>query len=479
MYLDASKADSHRDRRKSTTPKRSTTDGLTGRSIRVSRERIAHRQPKQAASKCARQYTYCTCTGTNSATGMSRRHWRSSIVQTYIPAIFGGMLPTSEKKRRFACRLLLPVPGTSEEMILRYHRRGRDFLKTINLIISNTMKLVIGYTLIIASCGLSSAAVTGGGGGRAANKKGFANKPGKVAASAAHDLHQQNTKGHGMIKDGKPRTPDEKTQFIGHASMSAETLECVHETGSLMRDTELLHATAQLSDQAMNMDLTSGGAHCEGSDEVGHTCTLEFAESGLQDACAEVNGTYLEEAHVVICSLGGGAARHHADKGTSGGRANPKAEQLDAANTANTANTIMFNLVNLPDCLGQSCAGDSVDTSVLTTKNSHRLEAALRTRMAMPEGLPFEHDSERGHWTCHLDLEGTKTHLGSQMHGSFLDAKKQEESLSEEEKKEQLREQLEQKKEQELSLRGSSAFTSTVMGVLFAVTANALLLLVV
>jgi hypothetical protein len=72
MYLDASKADSHRDRMKSTTPKRSTTDRLTGRSIRVgSRERIAHRQPSMDTYRIPVRVGPYGTANSDSATGVT------------------------------------------------------------------------------------------------------------------------------------------------------------------------------------------------------------------------------------------------------------------------------------------------------------------------------------------------------------------------------------------------------------------------
>mmetsp|Transcript_89944 Transcript_89944/g.251466 ORF Transcript_89944/g.251466 Transcript_89944/m.251466 type:complete len:338 (-) Transcript_89944:67-1080(-) len=329
------------------------------------------------------------------------------------------------------------------------------------------------YTLFLASYRLS-AAFDGGAGG-----KNFAAQP--PMGSSGGWSQNTNTaarggagsRGHGMVQDKYNNKPTEKSQMFQqqHSMVMTEaTTNCIHETGMLLKNTEVQHAVAQLSEESLNMDLT--GNACVATEAGGHTCTLDFSDDTLlQDVCNAANGTYTEADHTVICTSGL-APMYHDRTGVKQKQQHANTRPEMPEGQQKSAVSIIFNLKALPDCLGHSCTNTDADTSLITTKSSHRLEGALRSRMATPTGLPFTHE-QQGRWTCNLDLEGTETHLGSMMHESFLDAKKEEETLSEVEKKEELTEQLNQVKEQQES--NSSAFTAA--GVALA-AANVFLLLV-
>ena len=131
---------------------------------------------------------------------------------------------------------------------------------------------------------------------------------------------------------------------------------------------EVERAFGSLTEEAFVMDLTSPGV-CTETDgtESGHTCTLDLSENDLHGVCTGANGTYHETNFTVICS-------------------------------SLSNSTILFRLVLVPDCLGHSCSSSSsaVDISFMaTTRSSHRFEIALQKRLAIPNSIPFEHDTGR------------------------------------------------------------------------------------
>lgn len=233
--------------------------------------------------------------------------------------------------------------------------------------------------------------------------------------------------GHGYMPN-KQAPPESPFGQVSGEDMTA----CIQDTRVIMMNTVIQQDATALDNFVRTQPVECPEAVTKNAlGMLQRTCQLDLRGGvpAMPEACGQVNGTYLETDHTLICSVSGiknngmnnknGGGMNHGNNGMMGGGGGGGGTTTTKPSSTEVA-SIIFNFVGTPDCLGMSCNNNT--GAILETKSIHRLAAAMMTRLTTAtttNTMPFSYQA--GSWVCHVDLEGTNAHVGSTAHQVFQD----------------------------------------------------------